>query len=320
MKKNFISFCLILCFCFILIFNVKAEKISDIMEIETTTKTTTVVNSNYDSVPYDFIELDPNYLFIIEGVFLVILIVTILRKKFEVTIPILLTFMYIIFMFWLLLSGKYENLISLKNMVVSTCVFSIVVIVIYIVLKKVLFKLDSDKIKKKRVLTQYQINQIDSSIDADEIVHDAFNLYVNTQKCYVDFNYDALQKNLSREFYEFYKSKLDKLRNENLRKEITDFQYVDGGVIAIRKLKEEEEFVVKLVIDMNIKTFNNNVLIDENKYSNVSVLIKFKKDLFVKMERCFNCGKDLYFEKVLRCPNCNQDLVLKKYTVLDIKL
>ena len=71
---------------------------------------------------------------------------------------------------------------------------------------------------------------------------------------------------------------------------------------------------------MNIKTFNNNVLIDENKYSNVSVFIKFKKDLFVKMERCFNCGKDLYFEKVLRCPNCNQDLVLKKYTVTDIKI
>ena len=110
--------------------------------------------------------------------------------------------------------------------------------------------------------TQDEVNEVDPSININELVQYTYNLFVDVQKAWTDFDYDKLRELLSDELFNNYKMQLDTLSLENGKNIMDNFEFVNGSIVAIAKTDLTERVSIKLHVRMKdyvINTITNKV-------------------------------------------------------------
>jgi len=162
-------------------------------------------------------------------------------------------------------------------------------------------------------MTQEEVNRIDNSIIVEKILDYTYDLYVNVQNAWMNFDYDNLRKYLSDELYNTYEMQLKTLELEHGKNIMSDFELIDGGIVTITKNELTEEVIMELVVKLRDYVINttNDIVINGNKFSKVIVKyqITLERSIRDQLTNCPNCGGKLSDEASVKCSHCDAVLV-----------
>jgi hypothetical protein len=189
----------------------------------------------------------------------------------------------------------------------------IVTVLIIIITSKKVPSYDTLNRYEIRLMTQDEVNAIDSSINIDEFMKQSFDLFVKIQEAWENFKYDELRDLLSDELFNNYKMQLETLELESGKNIMDDYTYVDGGIISINKTDLTEEVKIKLHVRMKdyvIDTTDNSVRHgDPAKIMDNNYIITLERSIRSEITNCPNCGGELKDTASQVCPYCDAVLV-----------
>lgn len=199
-------------------------------------------------------------------------------------------------------------------------VFFIVVFVIILIIILSSKKSGSGKITSNssnyynmKLLTQEEIEALDSTIDGKELMDQVFKMFVDEQMAWMNFDYEGLRKILSDELYNNYKMQLETMEIGMEKNIMDDIVFVDGGVISIKKTDLTEEVQVKLHVRMRdyiINTADGKPKHgDPNKVMDNNYIITLERSRRNEIQFCPNCGGELTSKASQKCKYCDAVLV-----------
>ena len=199
-------------------------------------------------------------------------------------------------------------------------VFFIVVFVIILIIILSSKKSGSGKITSNssnyynmKLLTQEEIEALDSTIDGKELMDQVFKMFVDEQMAWMNFDYEGLRKILSDELYNNYKMQLETMEVGMEKNIMDDIVFVDGGVISIKKTDLTEEVQVKLHVRMRdyiINTADGKPKHgDPNKVMDNNYIITLERSRRNEIQFCPNCGGELTSKASQKCKYCDAVLV-----------
>ena len=199
-------------------------------------------------------------------------------------------------------------------------VFFIVVFVIILIIILSSKKSGSGKITSNssnyynmKLLTQEEIEALDSTIDGKELMDQVFKMFVDEQMAWMNFDYEGLRKILSDELYNNYKMQLETMEVGMEKNIMDDIVFVDGGIISIKKTDLTEEVQVKLHVRMRdyiINTADGKPKHgDPNKVMDNNYIITLERSRRSEIQFCPNCGGELTSKASQKCKYCDAVLV-----------
>ena len=145
----------------------------------------------------------------------------------------------------------------------------------------------------------------------DDLKKKLYQIFVDVQMAWMEFDYDKLSKLCSNELYNSYKSDLEALKLKNGKNIMNDFNLVSLNIT--NAYRENNMLSVEVLLhikfhDYIIDTSNNKVIRgDKNRiYDNNYILIYRKKD--EKIKKCPSCGADIT-DSFDRCSHCGNTIV-----------
>ena len=212
-------------------------------------------------------------------------------------------------------SGSYSSVDGLYVLIMF-----VVIIILVIIFSK------SDKTKSNlskfgtsnnhysmKLMTPEEVSAIDPTLSAAELVPKVFDLFVEVQKAWTDFDYDKLRSLLGDELFNNYKMQLETLELEFGKNIMDNFTFIDGGILSVTKTDLTEEVRVKLHVQMTdyvINTKTNEVKHgDKNKVMDNNYVITLERSLREEIHNCPNCGGELKDTASQKCPYCDAVLV-----------
>ena len=164
-----------------------------------------------------------------------------------------------------------------------------------------------------KLMTQDEVDKIDSSIKIGETMDYVFDLFVKEQMAWMNFDYDGLRKLLSDELFNVYKMQLETMEAGMEKNIMADIVKVDGGIISIRKTDLTEELQVKLHVRM--KDYIINTATNKPKHGSPdkimdnNYIITLEKSRREEITNCPNCGAEIKDTASQVCPFCDSVLV-----------
>ena len=210
-------------------------------------------------------------------------------------------------------SGPYDAFFLIITLII---IFAITIYSLKNAMKKgaqkALQEYENDKTKTIKKLTQEEINNIDSSINVEEIKKNTFDLYKNVQIAWMEFDYDKLREYLSDELYNNYKMQLETLKLKNGKNIMENITFHSADITDIRKTENLETITVMLTISMKDYVVDkNNAVIRGNKFATTTItyLITLERSLQKEVTTCPNCGANLENNASTTCPYCDSVIV-----------
>ena len=159
-----------------------------------------------------------------------------------------------------------------------------------------------------------KITKLIPNFNKQDFLDNAYNIYVDLQKAWMNFKLDDVRNFLTNELYNMYKTQLETLKQKNQKNIMKDFNLININIIKFRKINKDFEIKVKLIvkqkdyiIDINTKKeVRGGSLLD---YLVVYELDFIKKDINTKIELCPSCGAKIDLNTSTKCDNCGNILV-----------
>ncbi len=171
-----------------------------------------------------------------------------------------------------------------------------------------------DKIKRKRHPEWYILNtNVDiPGFNESEFLDLTYKLFVDVQNAWSSFDYDTLQKLLSDELYNTYKTQLKALSLKKEKNVMHGFELVSNKIhYYFRSEKEytiETELKVKFydyVVDSSNKVVRGQ---DANRLI-MTYHLTFIKSVCDKDNKCPNCKAPLEYSASSICPYCKSTII-----------
>ena len=164
-----------------------------------------------------------------------------------------------------------------------------------------------------KLLTQEEIEQLDPTIDGEALTQQIFNMFVDEQMAWMNFDYEGLRKLLSDELYNNYKMQLETMEIGMEKNIMDDIVFVDGGIISIKKTDLTEEVQVKMHVRMRDYIINTTdgkpKHGDPNKVMDNNYIITLERSRRNEIQFCPNCGGELTSKASQKCKYCDAVLV-----------
>ena len=164
-----------------------------------------------------------------------------------------------------------------------------------------------------KLLTQEEIEALDATIDGEALTQQVFNMFVDEQMAWMNFDYEGLRKLLSDELYNNYKMQLETMEIGMEKNIMDDIVFVDGGIISINKTDLTEEVQVKMHVRMRdyiINTADGKPKHgDPNKVMDNNYIITLERSRRNEIQFCPNCGGELTSKASQKCKYCDAVLV-----------
>lgn len=143
--------------------------------------------------------------------------------------------------------------------------------------------------------------------DVEKLKETLYQIFVDVQMAWMEFDYDALAKLCSDELYNSYKSDLEILKVRNGKNIMSDFNIVKIGIIEAEK--DEIKTTVKMVLEVTFHDYVINELtgkvirgkkstIMDNAY--ILEYVKYNKAL----KECPSCGAKIEKASNKKCAYC----------------
>lgn len=129
--------------------------------------------------------------------------------------------------------------------------------------------------------------------DVSVFKHELFDIYVDIQKAWMNFDYHTLGLLLTDELYNMYVSQLEALKLKNEKNVMSDFENIDLKIYSVTS----NNGIVTLKFYLNVKMYdyvvdyyNNVTRGNKNKKMNITYLITMQKNVGDVVTECPNCG------------------------------
>ncbi len=194
---------------------------------------------------------------------------------------------------------------------IVTLIIIIIVIIVCIVQAKKHKEL-MEKMKQESLALSEKIKQEIPEFDHDAFLKMAYQIYLDTQDAWMNFNYDKLRTLLSDELYNSYVSQLKTLSVKKQKNVMNSFNLVHNFITYYEKT--EKEYVIKTetcvtfydyIVDKNNKIVRGN---NQNRVTNTYELT-FVRSISKKSNKCPNCNAPLSNSGSNVCEYCNSVIV-----------
>ena len=173
--------------------------------------------------------------------------------------------------------------------------------------------LGANKFNSHRELTKWEIVELDSSIDKKKLYPELFDIYVNVQESWMNFDYDGLRKYTTDELYNMYESQMKDLRAKKQRNIISNIVCRSTELMSI----DIENGIERIKVYLNVSQYdyvvdsNNKVVRGTSKYKNmVEYIIVFTRNVEgLDVLKCPNCGANVRIVSGNCCPYCDSMII-----------
>ena len=155
------------------------------------------------------------------------------------------------------------------------------------------------------ILSKYGIT------DVSTFKHELFDIYVDIQQAWMNFDYHTLGLLLTDELYNMYVSQLEALKLKNEKNIMSDFENIDLKIYSVTS----NNGVVTLKFYLNVKLYDyvvdyyNNVMRgNKNEKIDIKYLISMQKNIGDIVTECPNCGAKIESNQTT-CRYCNSKFV-----------
>ena len=171
-------------------------------------------------------------------------------------------------------------------------------------------------IQNKNLLTDISAEKFNELLPGESInslKNTIFDLFVDIQTAWMNFDYNKLRELCTDELYNSYVSQLEILKLKNGKNIMKNFVKYDIKFVELKKENENIELSVYLYVqfyDYVINQKTNSIIRGSNcvKVSN-KYLMTFVKGNNAKKEKCPNCGADIKANVSDVCEYCNSTVV-----------
>ncbi len=169
----------------------------------------------------------------------------------------------------------------------------------------------------KHVLEQ-EIQQVIPDFNKKEFIDNAYQIFLDVQNAWMDFDYDTLRTKLSDELFNTYKSQLkalDAIKQKNI---MSDFNRYDIDITEFEYNNNKLTIKVELIVSFYDYVVNNKNKImrgrDDvkitNHYELTFISSVSQKD---RPNKCPNCNAPLDNVASSTCPYCRSNIVSNTY-------
>ncbi len=162
-------------------------------------------------------------------------------------------------------------------------------------------------------LTDDQVHAIDPTLNITEFNKKVYDIYLNIQNAWSNFDYDSLRKYTTDEIYNMYSMQLNTLEAKGEKNIMKDFVLVDSHISNIYKNEDSEtiESIVKVrfydyVVDSTGKVLRGT----SNQKLEITYKLTFVKSIEQNSNNfCPSCGAKLENTASTVCPFCKSVIV-----------
>ena len=167
----------------------------------------------------------------------------------------------------------------------------------------------TDKTSNKSFINSF----VDSGLDKEEVLRNAYNIYVRVQEAWMNDTLDDVKDVISDEIYNQYSGQLATMRVKDQQNVMGDFRYVDGFITDYRNNGSSNRITVEMCVtckDYLVKKSSGKVLRGSSfKTNRYRYLLTFVVSNNV-VDKCPNCGASLDTSKPSEvCEFCESKIV-----------
>ena len=167
-------------------------------------------------------------------------------------------------------------------------------------------------------ISEEEIRAFLPEFNKQEFLNNAYNIFINVQNAWMNFDYDELRKYLSDELYNTYKSQLRVLNAKKQKNLMSDFVKFNMDITKLDNVDNKTTLTVELIVSFYdyVVDANNNVVRGNksrkltNHYELTYICSKNVKN---KSNKCPNCNAPLENNNSNVCPYCNSTIVSEHY-------
>ena len=203
-------------------------------------------------------------------------------------------------------------------------------VTLLIVIGIIIVVIVENKVNEKNKDVAYQQQKIYPSVPEEEIrkyisdfnkelfLNNAYDIFVNIQNAWTNFDYDSLRKYLSDELFNTYKSQLRVLNAKKQKNMMHDFVRYNMDITSINNIDNKTALTVELIVSFYdyVVDKDNNVVrgTSSRKITNhYELTFICSKNTNKKANKCPNCNAPLENIASNVCPYCNSNIVSEHY-------
>lgn len=183
--------------------------------------------------------------------------------------------------------------------------FCVIAVVMFIFARALMAKRSTNNMRYRSSTNQYyatpkylsdeEVRKYIPDFDYFDFIEERYEDYVAIQKAWMNFDYDALRKEVTDELYNQYVFQLDSMKIKREQNIMSDFVLDKGNVTGIREQNDKLELTMEMVV-----SFYDYIVCDGK-------VTRGSKDTRVTVcyEIVFVCNVS---ENVDKCPNCHAPL------------
>ncbi len=169
-------------------------------------------------------------------------------------------------------------------------------------------------IKRKKHPELYVLNtNVDiPGFNKDEFLDLTYKLFVDVQNAWSSFDYDTLQKLLSDELYNTYKTQLKALNLKHEKNVMHEFELVSNKIHYYFRSEKEYTIETELTVKFYDYIVNSNNKVIRGNDSNRLIMtyhLTFIKSVCDKDNKCPNCKAPLEYSASSICPYCKSTII-----------
>lgn len=164
-----------------------------------------------------------------------------------------------------------------------------------------------------------EIKDIIPDFDRSKFLEEAYNIYINVQNAWTNFDLDSVRNSLTDEMYNMYTSQLETLKIKNEQNIMEGFNKKRFDIVDIRKTLDCIDLKTKLVVEFKdyiIDSTTKKVLRGTSSRKCIVVyeldFVKYTNGVYIDV--CPHCGAKVDLNTSTKCEYCGSILVNDKNT------
>ena len=187
-------------------------------------------------------------------------------------------------------------------------------IAIFLIITHIKERIRRKQERKEIAREQEKWNKLFSSIgvDSKEVTKELYQIFVDVQNAWMNFDYDKLKELCSDELYNSYKKDLEILKLKDGQNIMDNFNPIEMYIITVTR--KDNALKVEFYLDIKFRDYvintKSNKVIRGSKYQimhNKYWLIYQKQDFYT--DKCPSCGEELPATGNTTCPSCNSIII-----------
>ena len=202
--------------------------------------------------------------------------------------------------------------------------FIAIVIFFFIIgalLKAVFVKaISATKVEKETItktITEDEIKAIIPDFNKQAFLNKVYQMFIDVQNAWMNFDYDVLRKNLTDELYNTYTSQLKALEALNQKNVMEDFHKISIDISDFNYTNDSFTIKVELIVSFFdfVVNKNNQIMRGTNNRKNTNhyELTFISTRNHNNQNKCPNCGAPLQNVASSTCSYCNSTIVSNNY-------